>query len=48
MSEKKSKKMKNTKKEYDEALASDDPTKTSPQDLENLAKEAIKKFKSLG
>lgn len=48
MSEKKSKKMKNTKKEYEQALASDDPTKASSQDLQNLAKEAVKKFKSLG
>ncbi len=48
MSEKKSKKIKNTKKEYDQALVSDDPTKISSQDLQNLAKEAVKKFKSLG
>ena len=48
MSEKKSKKIKNTKKEYEQALVSDDPTKVSPQDLQNLAKEAVKKFKSLG
>ncbi len=48
MPEKKSNKMKNTKKEYDQALASDDPTKVSSQDLQNLAKEAVKKFKSLG
>ena len=47
MSKKKSKKLKNTKKEYDEALASDDPTNVSNQDLEDLAKKAIKKFKSL-
>ncbi len=43
----KSKKMKNTKEEYDEALVSDDPTKVSTRDLEDLAKEAVKKFKSL-
>ena len=48
MPEKKSEKMKSTKKEYDDALASDDPTDVSSQDLENLAKEAVKKFKSLG
>jgi len=48
MPEKKSKKMKNTKKEYDQALVSDDPTKVSSQDLQNLAEEAVKKFKSLG
>ena len=47
MSEKESKKLKNTKEEYDEALASDDPTQVSKQDLEDLAKEAVKKFKSL-
>ena len=47
MPEKKSKKMKNTKEEYNEALASDDPTNVSNQDLEDLAKKAIKKFKSL-
>ena len=40
--------MKNTKKEYVQALASDDRTKVSSQDLQNLAKEAVKKFKSLG
>jgi len=48
MGEKKSKKMKNTKEEYDKVLASDDPTKVSNQDLQNMAKEAVKKFKSLG
>lgn len=47
MSEKKSEKMNSTKKEYDEALVSDDPTKVSKQDLQNLAKEAVKKFKAL-
>lgn len=40
--------MKNTKEEYDNVLASDDPTKVSNQDLQNMAKEAVKKFKSLG
>ena len=48
MDEKKSKKMKNTKEEYDEVLASEDPTKVSNQDLQDMAKESIKKFKSLG
>ena len=47
MPEKKSKKMSNTQDEYDDALASDDPTKITNEDLENLAKEAMKKFKSL-
>ena len=48
MPEKKSKKIQNSKEDYDEALASDDPTLISNQDLENMAKEAVKKFKSLG
>ena len=48
LSEKKSKKFQNTEDEYDKALASDDPTLISNQDLENMAKEAVKKFKSLG
>ncbi len=47
MIEKKSKKMSNTEDEYNDALASDDPTKITNEDLENLAKEAMKKFKSL-
>ncbi|MCH7967999.1 MAG: hypothetical protein IH841_01925 [Thaumarchaeota archaeon] len=47
MAEKKSKKMSNTQDEYNDALASDDPTKITNEDLENLAKEAMKKFKSL-
>jgi len=41
------KKINTTKDDYDKALASDDPTKISASDLENLAKEAMKKFKSL-
>lgn len=40
------KKLGNTKEEYEKALASDDPT-TNKVDLESLAKEAMKKFKSL-
>ena len=48
MVKKKSKKMHNSEEEYNDALASDDPTQASNADLENLAKEAIKKFKSLG
>ncbi|HXV65753.1 MAG TPA: hypothetical protein VD731_00815 [Nitrosopumilaceae archaeon] len=47
MQEKKSKKLTNTKKEYEDVLASKDPTKISETDLEDLAKKAIKKFKSL-
>ncbi len=42
------KKMKsNTEEEYREALASEDPTKISKKSQEDLAREAIKKFKSL-
>ena len=48
MKENKSKKLTNTKKEYEDALATVDPIKISENDLEKLAKEAIKKFKSLG
>lgn len=47
MKENKSKKSSNTKKEYDDALATDDPTKISEKELQELAKEAVKKFKSL-
>ncbi len=35
------------KKEKKEAYATNDPTKTTAQEQEDLAKEAIKKFKSL-
>ncbi len=41
------KKLNTTKEDYDKALASEDPTKITSTDLENLAKEAMKKFKSL-
>jgi len=41
------KKIKTTKDDYDKALASDDPTKITASELENMAKEAMKKFKSL-
>jgi hypothetical protein len=41
------KKASTTQEDYDKALASEDPTKISASDLENLAKEAMKKFKSL-
>ena len=47
MTENKSKKLTNTKKEYEDALVSDDPTKISEKELQKLAKESIKKFKSL-
>lgn len=36
------------KKEGKEAYATEDPTDTSAKDQEEMAKEAIKKFKSLG
>ena len=35
------------KKELKEPYASEDPTQTSAQQQEDMAKEAIKKFKSL-
>jgi len=42
------KKMKsNTEDEYNKALASDDPTDISKEVQEKMAREAIKKFKSL-
>lgn len=47
MEESKSKKLSNTKKEYDDALATADPTKISDVDLQEMAKKAVKKFKSL-
>lgn len=40
------KKLNTTKDDYDKAVVSDDPTKNTV-DLQNLAKEAMKKFKSL-
>jgi len=36
------------KKEAKEAYATDDPTDTDAKSQEEMAKEAIKKFKSLG
>lgn len=36
------------KKERTETYVTDDPTKTSTKEQEDMAKEAIKKFKSLG
>lgn len=41
------KKLKTTEEDYNKALVSDDPTKITTDDLEKLAKEAMKKFKSL-
>ena len=37
----------NTEKEYEDALATADPTKMSEEELQDLAKNAVKKFKSL-
>lgn len=37
----------NTEEDYNDALASDDPTKITNKENEDLAKEAIKRFKSL-
>lgn len=37
----------NTEDDYNDALASDDPTKITNKEIEDLAKEAIKKFRSL-
>ena len=42
------KKIKTTEHAYNKALASDDPTKITKEDLEKLAKDAMRKFKSLG
>jgi hypothetical protein len=39
---------KKEEKEGKEAYATDDPTDTSAKEQEDMAKEAIKKFKSLG
>ena len=40
--------MEKKKEEGKEAYATDDPTETSAKEQEDMAKEAIKKFKSLG
>ena len=47
MVEEKKKMKSNTEDEYNKALASDDPTKISKDAQEELAREAIKKFRSL-
>jgi len=47
MENKKTKRIQNSEEEYNEALASEDPTQVSKDELENFAKEAMKKFKSL-
>lgn len=38
---------KNTQDDYNKALASSDPIKTSTKDLEKMTRDAVKKFKSL-
>ena len=47
MTDTKSKKTSNTEKEYEDALATSDPTKISDKELQDMAKNAVKKFKSL-
>lgn len=47
MKENKKPRQANSEKEYEDALATSDPTKMSEEDLQNLAKNAVKKFKSL-
>jgi len=47
MKKSKSPKPANTEKEYEDALATSDPTKISDVDLQDMAKNAVKKFKSL-
>ncbi|HXV51510.1 MAG TPA: hypothetical protein VD689_05220 [Nitrosopumilaceae archaeon] len=48
MSKEKAGKIKNnTEDDYNDALASNDPTKITNKEIEDLAKEAIRKFKSL-
>ncbi len=47
MPEEKKKMKSNTEDEYNNALASDDPTKISKDVQEEMAREAIKKFRSL-
>jgi uncharacterized protein (DUF111 family) len=42
MKETKSKKLTNTEIEYEDALATSDPTKISETDLQDLAKKAVK------
>ena len=44
---KESKKLSNTKNEYEDALATSAPTKISEEDLQDMAKNAVKKFKAL-
>ena len=43
----KSKLPQNSQDEYDNAVTTDDPTQVSADDLQKMAKEAVKKFKSL-
>ncbi len=46
--DKKPDKMKSTEDEHDEAVAGEDPTQVSREDLEGFAREAVRKFKSMG
>ena len=47
MTDEKKKMKSNTEDDYNKAIASDNPTKISKEDLEKMTKEAMKKFKSL-
>jgi len=46
--EKKSERLTNTEEEHEEAVAGEDPTRVSREDLQDFAREAVKKFKSMG
>ena len=47
MADEKKKMKSNTEDDYNKALATEDPTQISKEDLEKMTKEAVKKFKSL-
>ena len=47
MTDEKKKMKSNTEDDYNKALASENPTKISKEDLEKMTREAMKKFKSL-
>ena len=47
MTEEKKKMKSNTEDDYNKALASENPTQISKEDLEKMTREAMKKFKSL-
>jgi len=46
--EKKPERLTNTEEEHGEAVAGEDPTRVSREDLQDFAREAMKKFKSMG